>query len=56
MSSLALGKNIPPVEVTSISSHDVWLLTQTEELFLSYDDFPWFRHQPGKSIIHVEEP
>ena len=56
MNSLVLGKTISPVEVTPISSHGAWLLTQTEKLFLSSDDFPWFRNQPGKSIIHVEEP
>lgn len=56
MNSLALGKNISPVEVSHLSSHGVWLLTQAEELVLSYDDFPWFRNQPVKSIIHVEEP
>lgn len=56
MNLLMLGKNIFTVEVTHISSHGVWLLTQTDELFMSYDDFPWFKNQPVNAILHVEEP
>ncbi|MGZ5006609.1 MAG: DUF2442 domain-containing protein [Methylobacter sp.] len=55
MSSLAHGNNTSPVEVTHISTHGVWLLTHDEELFMSYDDFPWFKSQQIKSIINVEE-
>lgn len=56
MNSLALGNNISPAEVTHISSHGVWLLTRTEELFMSYEDFPWFKSQPVNAILRVEEP
>lgn len=56
MNSLALGNNTFRVEITHISSHGVWLLTDAEELFLSYDDFPWFKSQPVNTILHVEEP
>jgi hypothetical protein len=56
MNSLALGNNISLAEVTHISSHGVWLLTQTEELFMSYEDFPWFKNQPVNAILRVEEP
>lgn len=38
------------------SSHGFWLLAHDKELFLSYDDFPWFREQPVKAITNVEEP
>jgi hypothetical protein len=55
MSLLAHGGNISPVEVTHISSNGVWLLTHDEELFMSYDDFPWFKSQQLKSVINVEE-
>lgn len=55
MSSLAHGNNTSPVEVTHISAHGVWLLTHDEELFMSYDDFPWFKSQQIKSVINVEE-
>jgi len=50
------GSSISAVEVTNISAHGVWLLAHEKELFMSYDDFPWFRDQSVKSIINVEEP
>ena len=43
------------VEVTHISSHGVWLLSHDKELFMSYEEFPWFKDQPVKAIINVEE-
>jgi hypothetical protein len=43
------------VEVTNISTHGVWLFAHGEELFMSYDDFPWFREMAVKSIVNVEE-
>lgn len=55
MNSIAHGTNILAVEVTNISAHGVWLLTHNGELFMSFDDFPWFRNQTIKSIINVEE-
>ncbi len=55
MSSLAHGKNTLSVEVTNISMHGVWLFAHGKELFMSYDDFPWFKDQPVKTILHVEE-
>lgn len=42
MKSSALGNNISDCEVTHISSHGIWLFAQGEELFMSYEDFPWF--------------
>jgi hypothetical protein len=49
------GKSISAVEITNISNHGVWLLAHDKELFMSYDDFPWFKDQVVKSIINVEE-
>jgi hypothetical protein len=43
------------IEVTNISSHGIWLLTHDKELFMSYEDFPWFKNQTVSSIINVEE-
>ena len=56
MNSLAPGKNTSAVEVTNISAHGVWILVRDKELFISYDDFPWFKDQTVKSITNVEEP
>ena len=50
MSSLTHGNDISAVEVTNISNHGVWLLAHDKELFMSYDDFPWFKDQVVKSI------
>lgn len=54
MSSLAPGNNTLAVEVTNISRHGIWLLAHDKELFMSYKDFPWFKNQTIKSILHVE--
>jgi len=56
MSSLQHGNDTSLVEVTHISSHGVWLLAHGKELFMSYEDFPWFKDQAVKTIINVEEP
>ena len=56
MSSKTLGKNIASVEVTHISGNGVWLLTGDRELFMSYDNFPWFKDAPVGKILNVEEP
>ena len=55
MNSLAHGTNTLAVEISNISAFGVWLLTEEKELFMSYEDFPWFKDQPVKSIINVEE-
>ncbi len=44
------------VEVTNISSNGIWLDAHGRELFLSYDDFPWFKDATVADILNVEEP
>lgn len=44
------------VEVTNISSHGIWLLAGDKELFLSYENFPWFKDVPIKKILNITEP
>ena len=56
MNSFAHGNNISSVEVSNISSHGLWLLTHGKELFMPYDNFPWFKEQTVQSITNVEEP
>jgi hypothetical protein len=56
MSLDALGKNTSTVEVTHISSYGVWLLANDRELFMSYEQFPWFKDAPIGKIINVAEP
>ena len=44
------------VEVTNISAHGFWILVDDRELFLPFDEFPWFRDAPVSAIIAVERP
>ena len=56
MSSKPHGVLTSQVEVTNVSSHGLWLLAHGRELFLSYDDSPWFKEASIGSVIKVEEP
>ncbi len=56
MNSQALGKSISEVEVTNISNHGIWLLAGEKELFISFEEFPWFKDAPVGKILNVEEP
>ena len=56
MNSQALGKSTLIVEVTNISNHGIWLLTGEKELFIPYEEFPWFKDAPIGKILNVEEP
>jgi len=56
MSSQALGENTSLTEVTNVSAHGLWLLSSGKELFMSYEDFPWFKNAPIGEVLNVEEP
>ena len=56
LASQALCKIISEVEVTNISKHGLWLLTKKKELFMSYQEFPWFKDATVEQILNVEEP
>ncbi|MBK5273838.1 MAG: DUF2442 domain-containing protein [Desulfuromonadales bacterium] len=56
MKSSQRGNNIFPAEVTNISSHGIWMLIDTQELFLAFEYFPWFQEASIKKILHVEMP
>jgi hypothetical protein len=46
----------PRVEVNNISPHGVWLLAGDRELFMPYEDFPWFKEAPIGKVLNVEVP
>lgn len=48
------GTSTFPVEVTNVSRHGLWLLVGDEELFLSFEHFPWFRDASNETISVVE--
>jgi len=56
MKSAQLGKSISKAEVTNISKHGFWLLLGGREIFLSFEEFPWFRDVPVGKLLNVELP
>jgi hypothetical protein len=43
-------------EVTNISQHGFWLLLDDRELFLAFEEFPWFKQAPVAAILLVQRP
>ncbi len=44
------------VEVTNISRHGFWLLHGERELFLPFEEYPWFKRAPVEAILGLEQP
>ena len=43
-------------EVNHISQDGVWLLIRDRKLFLSYQDFPWFKDASLSAVLNVQLP
>lgn len=56
MSVSVSGTTTSEVEVTHVSRHGVWILSHDKELFMPYEEFPWFEDQPIRAVLNVEEP
>jgi hypothetical protein len=56
MRSSAPGRRTLGVEVTNISPHGFWMLIDDQELFLPFEDFPWFQHASILEIADVRRP
>lgn len=56
MRSETPGTATSDVEVTNISQHGFWVLLDRRELFLPFEEFPWFREAPVGAILRVERP
>jgi hypothetical protein len=56
MKSASPGRSTSPVEVTNVSPHGFWLFIGDQELFVSFEAFPWFRDASIRQITHVELP
>ncbi len=41
-------------EVTNISPHGFWILSDDKEYFLSFDDFPWFKDKTINDITNIQ--
>jgi len=53
MRSAAPGKRTSAVEVVNLSKHGMWLLLRDRELFLPFQDFPWFRDATVSQTLNV---
>jgi hypothetical protein len=54
MSSAAPGTTTSEIEVTNVSTHGFWLLLRGEEVFLPFEQFPWFREAPIGKLVNVQ--
>ena len=44
------------VEVARILPHGFWLVIGSREVFLPFEDFPWFLDAPVRALLDVERP
>ena len=56
MSSVPHGTSTSAAEVTNITRHGVWVLVDERELFMPFEDFPWFRDASIDSVLKLERP
>jgi len=56
MNSNLPKRKLSTVGVTNISAHGIWLLTDDKELFMPYDEFPWFKNATIAQVSNAEEP
>ena len=50
------GPATSQAEVTNISRHGFWVLVDERELFLPFDEFPWFKAATVDAILRLETP
>jgi len=56
MSSSTLGRSTFLAEVTNVSAHGFWLFVGERELFVPFQQFPWFRDASIRAITNVQLP
>lgn len=49
------GTDTSASEVTSVGSHGFWLLINTEEFFVPFDDYPRFKQATVEQIFQVKQ-
>ena len=50
------GVSTSKAEVTNITGHGFWLRVDDRDLFLSFEEFVWFRDAAVEAIHNVERP
>jgi hypothetical protein len=48
------GTATSEAEVSNISQHGFWLLLDGRELFLAFEELPWFKRAPVEAILRLE--
>lgn len=48
------GTGTSDVEVTNVSQHGFWLLIHEKEIFVAFENFPWFMEAPIGKLVTVE--
>jgi hypothetical protein len=56
MKSALRGKSTSDVEVTNVSGNGFWMLLDTEEVFVDFKQFPWFKDASIGRLLNVERP
>ena len=56
MKSAPPGTGTSAIEVANVSPHGFCLLIGSEELFVPFDKFPWFRNASIDQLTRVELP
>ena len=55
MSSSQRGTTTSQIIVTDISPDGIWVLISDEEIFMPFEQFPWFRKATVEEILNVVE-
>ncbi len=56
MNSALRGKPSSDIEVTNVSLHGFWLFLDDRELFVAFEQFPWFREVSIRELVNVQHP
>ena len=56
MRSAMRGKSTSRAEVTNVSGNGFWLLLGSEELFVNFKQFPWFKEASIAQLLQVKRP
>ncbi len=56
MKFAAHGQSTSLAEVTNVSPHGFWLFVGERELFVPFNQFPWFREASVREITNVQLP
>jgi hypothetical protein len=56
MKSEKLGTGTYPAEIANISAQGFWVFLGDRELFVPFQEFPWFADAPVSTILNVRRP